>query len=172
MASHNNEISASEQLQKVRFHLARKKPRDAYDLLKVIIVHYEDDPVLLSYYGYLKAALDGMYRSGIEDCARALSLFQRQMLRCAVDGDEKLKAVLYVNLGRAYGAAGKKKDAYNALSKGLVADMQNDDVLAELRKMGIRKKKPVSFLDRSNPVNNFFGKMLRKPGTSLTAFLM
>jgi hypothetical protein len=172
MASQNSEISAAEQLQKVKFHLARKKPRDAYDLLKVIIVHYEDDPFLLSFYGYLKAALDGMYRSGVEDCTRALSLFQRQMLRGAVDGDEILKAVLYLNLGRAYAIAGKRKDAFSTLNKGLLCDVRNDDIAAELQKMGIRKKKPVPFLDRSNPVNNFFGKMLRKTGASSTAFLV
>jgi tetratricopeptide (TPR) repeat protein len=165
MASNNEKgMSAAEQLQKVRFHLARKKPRDAYELLKVVVVQYSDDPFLLSYYGYLKAAVDGIYRSGIEDCSRALSLFQRLMLRGDIEEDEKLKAVLYLNLGRAYSAAGKRKDAYDTLNKGLLLDIQNDDIMAELQKMGIRKKKPLPFLERANPLNNFFGKMLRKPG--------
>lgn len=158
-------ISAAEQLQKVRFHLARKKPWDAYELLKFIVVQYEDDPFLLSYYGYLKAALDGMYRSGVEDCSRALWLFQRLLLRGEVDGDDKLKAILYLNLGRAYFAAGKRKDAYDALTKGMLQDLQNDDILTELRKMGIRKRKPLPFLHRSNPLNNIIGKLLRKPET-------
>jgi hypothetical protein len=155
--------SAAELLQQVRNHLAGRNPAAAYALLQIAVVHHEDDPFLISYYGYLRAARDGSFKSGIEDCSRALWLYQRRLLRGVGGDDERLKAVLYLNLGRANLAAGKRKDAYDALAKGMLLDLGNDEIIEELGRMGIRKRKPVPFLGRSNPINNFIGRMLRKP---------
>ena len=156
-------ISAAELLQKVRDHIAYNNPEDAYKLLKTVIVLYDDDPFLVSYYGYLKTVYEGPASNGLEDCSRALWLYQRRLLRGSVSGDEKQKALLYLNLGRAYFAAGNRKDAYDAFTKGMLLDLQNDEIMTELGHMGIRRKKPLPFLGRSNPINNLIGRMLRKP---------
>jgi len=73
-----------------------------------------------------------------------------------------LTAVLYFNLGRAYIAGGTKKEAVDALNKGLRFDKKNKDILNELNRLGVRKLVPVPFLSRSNPVNEIIGVMLRK----------
>jgi hypothetical protein len=70
--------------------------------------------------------------------------------------------VFYLNLGKAYLAAGKKKDAINAFNKGLQHDKSNSDLRKELRGLGMRKKPPVSFLDRANPINKCIGMILQK----------
>jgi len=154
--------SANDYLKEVKAHLLKDKRREAYALLQSAVVKYGDDPLLLSYYGYLKALMDGRYRSGIEDCLRALSLFQRSTLRGDSDIEEACKAEFYLNLGRAYFAAKKKKLAFDALNKGLKFDRLNADLQKEIQKMGIRKSPPIPFLNRSNPVNALLGKMMRK----------
>jgi Tfp pilus assembly protein PilF len=68
--------------------------------------------------------------------------------------------VLYLNLGKAYVAAGKKKNAVTAFNQGLHYDPQHAAIRKELKKLGARKKPPVSFLDRSNPINKYLGKVL------------
>jgi hypothetical protein len=73
-----------------------------------------------------------------------------------------LYPVFYLNLGRAYLAAGKKKDAIDAFRKGLQYDNGNSDLRKELRGLGMRKKPPVPFLDRSNPINKYIGMILQK----------
>jgi tetratricopeptide (TPR) repeat protein len=154
--------SAATYLRDVEALLLKEKQGDAYELLKKGVEKYADDPFLLSYHGYLKACIERRYRSGIEDCTRALSLFQRKLLRDEVDGAETSKSVLYLNLGRAFLAAGKKKLAFEAFNKGLQSDKRSIELQSELQKMGIRKLSPLPFLNRSNPVNEFLGKLMRK----------
>jgi len=156
------EMSPEGYLRKAKALLAKGRRGDAYELLRPAVVQYAEDSFLLSYFGYLTAFLDGRYRNGIESCKLAIVLFEKKMLRGEEDVEERLKAVLYLNLGRAYLAGGKKKDAFDTLQKGLRFDKQNRDILEELERLGIRKYIPVSFLDRSNPINALLGKMLRK----------
>jgi len=102
--------------------------------------------------------VDKKYRSGVESCKRALALFEDK----GSSGEHVLYPVLYLNLGRSYLAAGKKKDAINAFNKGLQHDKGNSDLRKELRGLGMRKKPPVSFLDRANPINKYIGMVLQK----------
>jgi len=163
MASHLDESTTpAESLKRIQLHLMSSRPRDAYELLKDAVVMFSDDPVHLSYYGYLKAAVEGKYRSGIEDCLRAVSLFQKKMWVGDNDVETAQKAVLYLNLGKAYYASGRRKDAIDTFHKGLQFDPKNRDLQATLRKVGIRKLIPFPFLNRSNPLNEFVGRMLRK----------
>ncbi len=154
--------SADIYLRKIHALLLKGRQGEAYELLQEALKIYPDDPFLLSYHGYLKASIDRRYRNGIEDCTRALSLFQRKMLLDEVDGAESIKSVLYLNLGKAYLAAGKRRFAFEAFHKGLQSNKRNIELLSELQKMGIRKLPPLPFLDRSNPVNACLGRMLHK----------
>jgi len=149
-------------LREVRALLAKGRRTEAYELLRIAVVKYIDDPFLLSYYGYLAAFMDGKYRSGIEFCRLAIVLFEKKALQGEEGFEERLNAVLYLNLGRAYVAGGKKKDAFDTLQKGLRFDKQNRELLTEVERLGIRKYVPLSFLDRSNPINALLGRMLRK----------
>jgi hypothetical protein len=69
---------------------------------------------------------------------------------------------LYLNLGRAYVAARRKRDALDAFRKGLEYDKSNREILVEIRALGSRKKAVVPFLDRSNPINKYIGKIVHK----------
>lgn len=165
---HAKEMSPAGYLRTAKALLAKGRPREAYELLQSGVVKYENDPFVLSCFGYLSACVAGKYRNGIESCVLAITLLKKKMLRNEDNFEEELFAALYLNLGKAYLAGGKKKDAVATLHKGLQFDKQNSDLLAEVRKLGIRKKTPLSFLDRSNPLNAIFGRMLRKNAKQAT----
>ncbi len=161
MASNGDISSATQCLRQIEGLLAKRQHRDAYRLAGQAAVRYGDDPCLLSYFGYLEALVDGKYRNGIDACIRAIAILQRKVLR-GEDADESKLALLHLNLGRAYIAAEKKKDAIRTLNMGLKYDRRNRDLMTEIERLGIRKRIPVPFLKRSNPINEIIGRMLRK----------
>jgi tetratricopeptide (TPR) repeat protein len=156
-AGQNEEIKPSDYLRAVRSHLRSGKHKDAYSLLLQASVRFPEDPLIISYYGCLQALVDKKYRSGVETCKRAILLLKKQ----GSFSEEVLYPVFYLNLGRAYVAADKKKDAIDAFSKGLRYDNGNSDLNKELQGLGVRKSPTVSFLDRSNPINVLLGMMLK-----------
>jgi len=151
-------VGPGDYLRSVKAHLRSGKQKDAFGLLLQAAVQFPDEPLILSYYGCLQALIDKKYRSGVETCKRAIALFKER----ESFGMEVLYPVFYLNLGRAYLAAGKKKDAIEAFHKGLKYDNSNNDLRKEMRGLGIRKKPPVPFLDRSNPINKYIGMILQK----------
>jgi len=151
------EIRASDYLRAVRSHLRNGKHKDAYSFLLQATIQYPDDPLILSYFGCLQAIVDKKYRSGVENCKRAILLLKEK----GSFSEEVLYPVFYLNLGRAFVAAGKKKDAIDALKKGLKYDNGNNDLKKELQGLGVRKQPPVPFLDRSNPINKYIGMILK-----------
>jgi tetratricopeptide (TPR) repeat protein len=152
------EIKPAAYLRAVKAHLRSGKHKDAFGLLLRASVQFPDEPLILSYYGCLQAIVDKKHRSGVEACKRAIALFKGKKS----PGEEVLYPVFYLNLGRAYLAAGKKKDAVDAFHKGLQYDKSNSDLRKELRGLGMRKPPPVPFLDRANPINKYIGMILQK----------
>jgi len=155
------EITASEYIRAVTLQLQQGKKRVAYDLVRQAVVKHEHNALLLSYYGYLQAVLEGKYRSGIEACSNALSLFRKQSARGVVT-DGELNALLHFNLGRAYLSSGKRKEAIDTFRAGLRHDRQNRNILTQLNSMGARRNIPLNFLARSNPLNKYIGFLLNK----------
>jgi len=150
-------VKPADYLRAVKSHLRSGKYKDAFRVLQQATVMYPDDPVILSYYGCLQALVDKKYRSGVDTCKKAITLLKKKK---SSFGEEVLYPVFYLNLGRAYIAAGKKKDAIDAFEKGLQYDYGNNDLKKELRGMGLRKKPLVPFLARSNPINKYIGMLL------------
>ncbi len=150
------DIKPVDYLRAVKAHLRNGRRKDAFRILQQGAVQFPEDPLILSYSGCLQALVDKKYRSGVETCRKAITLLKKS----ETFGEEVLYPVFYLNLGRAYVAAGKKKDAIEAFNNGLEYDNTNRDLLQELRSLGIRKKPPVPFLDRSNPVNKYIGMIL------------
>ncbi len=136
--------------------LKKKKYESALKLVTAALEQYPDEPILLSYYGYLDALVHKNYIHGINTCLKAREI----VLEKAISGRDFFNPVLYLNLGRVYLAAGNKEDAFEALRMGLIFGNENEDLLCELRELGMRKKPVVPFLQRSNPVNKYFGKVL------------
>jgi tetratricopeptide (TPR) repeat protein len=162
LSKSTGEMSPSGYLREVRALLAKGRHREAYQLLEAVMLKHPGDPILLSYSGYLTASVGGKYRKGIESCERAILLFEKISLLHDDGINRKFSAVLYLNLAKAYLAGEKRKEAFAALQKGQRFDPNNREVLAELEGMGIRKYVPLPFLERSNPINTLFGRMLRK----------
>ena len=148
--------STSDYMSEVKELLKSKNNKSALRVLNEAIERHPDDPFLLSYYGCLEAVANKNYKAGIETCHRAIESLKKKV----PFGEEFFFPVFYLNLGRAYLAAGKKREAVEAFSRGLRADRENSDLLWEIRKLGVRRKPAVPFLRRSNPINRYIGQLL------------
>ena len=148
--------STSDYLSEAKELLKKKNNKSALRVLNEAIERHPDDPFLLSYCGCLEAVANKNYKAGIETCHRAIESLKKKV----PFGEEFFFPVFYLNLGRAYLAAGKKKEAVEAFGRGLSADRENSDLLWEIRKLGVRRKPAVPFLKRSNPINRYIGQLL------------
>ncbi len=146
-----------EYLRRIKAYLRAANQEAAFALLQQSLVYFPNEAVLLSYYGLLLVLVHKRYRIGIETCHKAIEKHQKEGLF----DEEMLLPVLYYNLGKAYAAAGKRKEALKALKIGLAYDSRNSDIKKELLSMGMRRKTPsIPFLSRSNPLNKYIGIML------------
>jgi predicted Zn-dependent protease len=159
--AHNKELDPADYLRAVKAHLRNGKQKSAFVLLQQASIQFPEDPFILSYFGYFQSVVDKKHRSGVENCKKAITLLKKS----EVIEKEVLLPVFYLNLGRAYVAGGKKKDAIEAFHLGLKFDDSNKELWKDLRGLGERKQPAVPFLDRSNPVNKYLGKMTRKGTT-------
>ncbi len=112
----------------------------------------KSDTEIMSYYGMCKAVRGGGVGLGIELCIRAIK------------GDYR-RGDFYLNLGNVYVAAGNVKGAVSVFRKGLSFDPKNTGLVKALTGLGYRNRPVISVIERSNPINRFFGKLMRKkPG--------
>ncbi len=144
--------------QEVQLLLKQGKGKSAIASLRDAIETFPSDPFLLSYYGCLVAVVENRPKEGIKLCKDAIKRLGSSM----PFGTEFFYPVFYLNLGRAYLKDGNRKEAVAAFTAGLGADPENRDILWEIKKLGSRKKPPVSFLGRNNPINKYIGILLSK----------
>jgi tetratricopeptide (TPR) repeat protein len=125
----------------------------------------QDLPVVRSYLAYCMAKERGQFREAIRLCETALAA-------------EPHNAAHYLNLGRVYLLTKQKGKALTTFRKGLSKDAATGMstaaesaerqakhqalILAELRKMGIRRRAPFPALPREHPLNKFVGKVLAR----------
>ncbi len=159
-------LKAAEYFRQVKAHLHADRKKEAFALLQQSMIHFPNNPILLSYYGCLMVQVEKRYRMGIETCLKALVKLRNTG---SLDEDAYYQ-VCYYNLGRAYAAAGKRKEALDALKKGLAYGRWNSDIVKEMQQMGIRREKPpIPFLKRSNPLNIYIGIMLHRKNKTASA---
>jgi tetratricopeptide (TPR) repeat protein len=154
----SGEIKPGEYLRAAKAHLRSGKQKAAYAVIVEAMMHYPNEPLILSYYGLLQGLVDRKHRSAVETCKKAVGLCNAK----DAYSRDVLYPVLLLNLGKAYLAAGKKKDAIDAFKRGLSYDRSHPDIRRELKVLGERKKPPVSFLGRENPINKLIGMLLHK----------
>ena len=77
--------------------------------------------------------------------------------------EEPDNPVLYLNLGKIYLMQGKTEEAIEILRKGLTQGT-NEQIIAELGRIGTRRPPPLSFLSRDNPLNKYLGIILSRLG--------
>lgn len=148
--------TTSDYLGEVKNFLKTKNKRAALRVLNEALEHYPDDPFILSYYGCLEAVANKNYTHGIETCLMALENLKKRV----PFGQEFFYPVFYLNLGRAYLAAGRREEAMGAFNKGIQVDGEDKDLMWEIRKLGTRRKPAIPFLKRSNPLNKYIGMLL------------
>lgn len=148
-----------EYFEEIRQLLRRGNSKTALSVLREALERFPSDPYLLSYYGCLIAVTENNTKEGIKICEDAIRIFKQS----TPFGSEFFYPVFYLNLGRAYLKAGKKKHAVEAFQEGLKNDPENKDLLWEMKKIGTRGKPTLPFLPRSNPINKYIGMLLYKP---------
>lgn len=148
----------SEYILGIQTLINEEKYRAALSLVEEALVIMPEDPFLLSFNGYLEAKIYKNYRQGINTCKDAIVILGPKV----PSGKKFYHPLLYLNLGKAYLEAEKKRNAVLAFRKGLSLDSQDKDITLELKKLGERKSPPIPFLDRSNLLNKYIGKMRHK----------
>lgn len=147
---------SSEELFKAVLRLVKnRKYWDALSSIKMAIKKggYEGldniPPIYLSYLGLATALAEKRYREGAELCEMAIR-------------KEFYNPLYYLNLGKVYSAGGYRFKAINAFYNGLEIDKGHSEILAELKKMGMRRKPVIFFLPRANVLNKYLGYFLHK----------
>ncbi len=105
----------------------------------------------LSFYGLCLGIEARQIAEGIRHCRNALSL-------------EFYNADLCWNLGRLLVQAGERAEAHEIFEKGLRLHPAHPGILREQHRMGVRRRTPVQFLARHNPVNVILGRMTYSAG--------
>ena len=95
---------------------------------------------------------------GLVECRldRALGLCRDAAKR------EFFNPVHYHNLARLHLAFGFKAEAVRYLRRGLMIDPADAAIATELRELGVRRRPPLGFLRRQNPLNRWMGRVLRR----------
>jgi tetratricopeptide (TPR) repeat protein len=148
----------SDYFEEVKKLLRRGRGKTALRTLRESLEKFPSDPFLMSYYGCLVAVVENNPKEGIRLCREAI-VGVRDSLPF---GSEFFYPALYLNLGRACLKGNYKTEAIDAFQEGLKNDPENHDLLWELRKLGMRKRPPIPFLQRSNPVNKYIGLIVSK----------
>lgn len=141
----------------VKTILKKGKEKEALSVLKLALNEMPDDPFLLSYYGCLIAIVEKKASQGAKLCRDAIEMVKRSRPL-----GEFIYPVFYLNLGRCYLSGGNKKKALEAFQEGLKMDAGYPDIILELKRLGTRRKPPISFLPRSNPLNKYIGILLSR----------
>jgi tetratricopeptide (TPR) repeat protein len=106
---------------------------------------------LLSYYGMCIALVQNRVEEGTRLCRMALA-------------KDTLRPEFYLNLGKVYLKANNKAKALKVFQRGLEVSERNRDLINEIKRLGIRRRKPLGFLPRSHFLNRYSGLMLHKMG--------
>jgi tetratricopeptide (TPR) repeat protein len=76
--------------------------------------------------------------------------------------DEFFDPIHYHNLARLHLAFGFKGDALRLVKRGLMIAPDHEELVALLRRLGVRKRPPLGFLRRENTLNRWLGKLIER----------
>lgn len=122
----------------------------------VALIHFEDaaelddSPLVRSYLAFCLAKERRQMQKAAALCNAALQ-------------EEPNNPLHYLNLGRIFLLAGHKNRAIQVWQRGLKI-ARDPQIVAELRKLGVRKPPVLKALGREHPMNKYLGKMLQKMG--------
>jgi tetratricopeptide (TPR) repeat protein len=107
----------------------------------------EDSPSIWSYFAFCIAKERGQISKAITLCEEAIK-------------KEPNNSAHYLNLGRIFLFTNDKEDAVRIFREGLNHEA-NQQIIDELNRLVIRKPPVISFLKRDNPINKYFGLLLK-----------
>ncbi|MFC1770040.1 tetratricopeptide repeat protein [Nitrospirota bacterium] len=142
-------------LEDAKMFLRRKKYQQALDIVKAAREMYPDDPFVMTYYGHLMTVVRKKPEIGVEECRRAIEMLKITMPQ----GKETHFPTFYHNLSLAYLAAGKRSMAVETVFEGIKHEKEGGKLHKQLEELGIRRRPPIPFLSRNNPVNKYIGKL-------------
>ena len=99
----------------------------------------------LSYYGLCLGMSGKRMHEAIRVCRTALA-------------SEQFNPDLYFNLGRVLLAAERRREAWDVLQKGRALEPGHKGLVKLIEGMGTRRKPPLPFLARGNPINVLLGR--------------
>jgi tetratricopeptide (TPR) repeat protein len=102
----------------------------------------------LSYYGLCLSLTDTGRHEAVRCCRLAAQM-------------EAYRPDICWNLGRVLLAAGRRREAHKALKWGLRLQSGHKGLRDTLKRMGVRRRPVLTFLDRAHPVNVFLGRIAR-----------
>jgi hypothetical protein len=109
--------------------------------------HAEVQPRYLSFYGYCLGVHSNRHHEGVDLCRQATQ-------------KESYNADLQFNLAMTLLTAGRRREAHDALLRGFHLQPGHRKITKALRDMGIRRRPPIPFLGRGNPVNIVLGRLV------------
>jgi len=109
-----------------------------------------DIPVHASFLGLCLAKERGQVRKAVALCTEAIER-------------EPGNSLHYLNLGKIYLLQGDRPEAIRMFRKGLEHGV-DEQIVAELNKLGARRPPPLPFLHRSHPLNKYLGIILGRLG--------
>lgn len=144
--------------EEIRSGLKNRKYEAALDSAEEALKRFPFDPFFMSHCGHLTAVFRRKSADGIKMCQEAIKILRQSKSADTV----VFLPLFYMHLGRAYVAGRKKKAAIDAFQEGLKYDSGNAELLSEIKGLGTRKSPVIPFLERSNPINVFLGKLRHK----------
>jgi tetratricopeptide (TPR) repeat protein len=150
--------SPAHYLEELKTLLRKNENTKAMELMDEALKRHPQNLYLLSYKGYLEAYVQRNFKQGITTCRNAIERLKEKM----PFGEEFLLPFFYINLGKAYLAAGRRMEAVTYFGKAKEIDPENSEARDIMKKIGARRKPVVPFLERSNPINKYVGKLLFK----------
>jgi tetratricopeptide (TPR) repeat protein len=108
-------------------------------------------PRYRSYYGLALGLAERRFDRALDLCRSAAK-------------EEFFSPVHYLNLARLHLAFGFKSEAIRYLRRGLMIDPGNREIGDEIRRLGVRRRPPLTFLRRQHPLNRWLGRLLGRVG--------
>jgi tetratricopeptide (TPR) repeat protein len=121
----------------------------AYRMLQQIPGAPPQSGSVVSFYGFLLGTVGRRPAEGLALCREAVA-------------DHFWEPRVYEHMARLELAIGERRRALEAAERGLALSPEDRDLLGLRSDLGIRKSPPIRFLDRSHPINVFFGRMRRR----------
>lgn len=119
---------------------------DAFEHFRAAHELDRSSPRYASYYGLGLALVERRFNKAVELCRAAVK-------------EEFFSPDLYRNLARVHLVFGFKAEAIRYLRRGLMIDPGNEEILADLASLGVRRRPVLGFLPRRHFVNRWLGRL-------------